>query len=68
MYAIRSYYAVKLAAVIDLAEDESEEGSPGLTDDELMYISEGVNDYALELSDDLIMNIMKTAVSRGLMG
>lgn len=60
--------AEKLSVVIDLFEGEYEENDLKLTDDELKFISEGVNDFALDLSDDMLMNVMKAAVSRGLMG
>jgi hypothetical protein len=60
--------AEHLSVVIDLFEGEYEEAHLKITDDELKYISEGVNDYALDLSDDILMNVMRAAVSRGLMG
>jgi hypothetical protein len=60
--------AERLYLVIDLLEGDYPEDDPSLTDAELNYISEGINDFALELPDELIMNVMKTAVARGLMG
>ena len=60
--------AKRLALVIDLVEGEYDEKTLELTDDELRYISEGVNDFALELSDEILMNVMKAAVYRGLLG
>jgi hypothetical protein len=60
--------AERLSLVIDLLEGDYPEDDPSLTDAELNYISEGINDFALELPDELIMNVMKTAVARGLMG
>ena len=60
--------AAGLSAVIDLFEGEYEETELPFSDDQLKYISEGVNDFALELTDDVIMNVMKAAVARGLMG
>ncbi|MDC7227420.1 MAG: hypothetical protein PQJ61_11715 [Spirochaetales bacterium] len=55
-------------AVIDLFEGEYEEDKLALTDEQLKYISEGVNDFALDLSDEVLMNVMQAAVSRGLLG
>ncbi len=58
----------KFAVIIDLFEGEYEESNIGLSDEELKYITEVVNDYALELSDEVLMNVMKAAVARGLLG
>ncbi|MDC7124769.1 MAG: hypothetical protein PQJ46_04335 [Spirochaetales bacterium] len=60
--------AEHLSVLIDLFEGEYDENKIDLTDEELEYISEGVNDYAMQLSDELIMNVMRAAVARGLMG
>ncbi|HAK45668.1 MAG TPA: hypothetical protein DCO79_07090 [Spirochaeta sp.] len=60
--------AERLSSIIDLVEGEYEEDELKLTNDELKYISEGVNDFALDLSDDILMNVMQAAVARGLMG
>ena len=60
--------AEKAAVVIDLIEGEYEDDIPALTAAQLEYLSEGFNDYALDLSDDVLMNVMKAAVARGLMG
>ena len=60
--------AERLVEVIDLFEGEYDENELRLTDDELRYISEGVNDFALDLTDEILMNVMKAAVSRGLLG
>ena len=57
-----------LSVVIDLFEGEYEEDNLALSDDELKAISEGVNDFALDLSDEMLMNVMKAAVSRKLLG
>jgi len=59
--------AEHLSVVIDLFEGEYDEKDLKLTDDELRYISEGVNDYALDISDEMLMNVMQAAVSRGLL-
>ena len=60
--------AQRLSLVVDLFEGEYEDDGTGLTDAELRTISEGVNDFALEMSDDVLMNVMKTVVARGLLG
>ncbi len=60
--------ADKFAVIIDLFDGEYEENNIALSDEELKYITEGVNDYALELSDEVLMNVMKAAVARGLLG
>ncbi len=60
--------AERLSIVIDLIEGEYEENDLKLTDEELKFISEGVNDFALDISDDMLMNVMRAAVSRGLLG
>lgn len=60
--------AQRLSVVIDLFEGDYEDDELRLTDEEVKYISEGVNDFALDLSDDILMNVMKAAVARGLMG
>ena len=60
--------AEEAAAVIDLLEGEYDDDNIALTDEQLGYISEGINDYAIEISDEVLMNVMKAAVSRGLMG
>ncbi len=65
---LNSETAERLALVIDLFVGEYDENNIELTDEELEYISDGVNDYALELTDDILMNVMKAAVARGLMG
>ncbi len=56
-----------LAAVVDLFEGEYDEKSGLIADEDLKYISEGVNDYALDMSDDILMNVMSVAVSRKLL-
>ena len=60
--------AERLSEVIDLFEGEYDEDDLKLSDEELRYISEGVNDFALELTDECLTNVMRAAVSRGLMG
>ena len=65
---IETENAENAAAVIDLIEGEYENDIPALTDKQLEYLSEGFNDYALDLSDEVLMNVMKAAVARGLMG
>ena len=65
---VQTSQAEKLAIVIDLFEGEYEEDNLALTNEEIQYISEGVNDFALNLSDDILMNVMKAAVARGLLG
>ena len=65
---IQTDSAERLSIVIDLFEGEYDENNLELSDDELKYISEGVNDYALEMTDDVLMNVMKAAVARGLLG
>lgn len=60
--------AERLAIVVDLFEGEYEDDKSGLTDEELKSISEGVNEFALELSDDILMNVMRVVVAKGLLG
>ncbi|MBI9105955.1 MAG: hypothetical protein JEZ04_04370 [Spirochaetales bacterium] len=60
--------AERLSVVIDLFEGEYDEDDLKLTDEELSFISESVNDFAINLTDDMLMNVMRAAVSRRLMG
>ena len=45
----------------DLMEDDTQ-----LTDEELGFVKDIVADFALEIDQDLVLDIMKIAVSRGL--
>ena len=58
--------AEKLSELIDLFSGEYEEDRIRISNEELKYISEGVNDFALEMTDDTILNVMKLVVSRGI--
>ena len=66
--AVEAARAEHLSDVIDLFEGEYDEKNIPLSDEELEYISEGVNDYAVDIDDETLMNVMKAAVARGLMG
>lgn len=55
------------AAVIDVVTGEAEEEEPGIPDELLQDVMQGVNDFAADISDEVLMNVMKIAVARGLL-
>ena len=57
-----------LASVIDLVTGEYNSEQSVLDDDEITAVYEAVNDYALDLPEDLVFTVMQVAVERGLMG
>ena len=57
-----------LASVIDMLTGEYDREYSVLDDDEITAVYEAVNEYALELPDDLVFSVMQVAVERGLLG
>lgn len=57
-----------LASVIDLMTGNYDPAVTTLNDEELTAVYEAVNEYAIDLPDDLVFQVMKAAVERGLLG
>ena len=57
-----------LASVIDMLTGEYDREYSVLDDDEITAVYEAVNEYALELPEDLVFSVMQVAVERGLLG
>ncbi|MBN2051625.1 MAG: hypothetical protein JW760_14335 [Spirochaetales bacterium] len=57
-----------LSAVIDLMTGDKQGKETPLRDRELTAVYQGVNDYAQQLPEDLVFQVMRTAVERGLLG
>jgi len=57
-----------LASVIDLMAGGYDPDHSVLDNDEITAVYEAVNEYALELPEDVVFSVMQVAVERGLLG